>query len=95
MCQYYSKGSPGVRAGSVLVPLTKRADPGGLFRWVLCEGEGPSFLFGAERAVSAESEIPRKARGTFFRLRPEVSDGQGRCPCTLPGSLDPGPFFTA
>ena len=30
-----------------------------------------------------------KGAWSFFRLRTEVSDGQGRCPCTLQGALAP------
>ena len=55
--------------------------PSGLSSWSaplwLISGAAQVCSFAAERAVSAESRIPRKARVSSFRLRTEVSDGQG------------------
>ena len=52
----------------------------GLRRWSFLLGLGELFL---------ESFGFSKGAWRFFRLRTEVSDGQGRCPCTLQGTLAP------
>ena len=52
----------------------------GLGRWSFLLGLGELFL---------ESFGFSKDAWRFFRLRTEVADGQGRCPCTLQGALAP------
>ena len=47
-----------------------------------------SFLLGLGE-LFRRNRIFRERRVEVFRLRTEVSDGQGRCPCTLQGALAP------
>ena len=47
-----------------------------------------SFLLGLGELFRRNRRF-RERRAEVFRLRTEVSDGQGRCPCTLQGALAP------